>query len=57
MYAVVTCPGCKRSFIIKAHWKRVQCRYCGMRFKPQFIAVYKRIEDAQRALRARGFRA
>jgi len=53
MYAVVTCPKCKKSFIIKAHWKWVRCRYCGMRFKPQFIATYKRIEDAQRALKRR----
>jgi PHP family Zn ribbon phosphoesterase len=29
-YAVVTCPSCKRSFVIVARWtKRVRCRYCG----------------------------
>jgi protein-arginine kinase activator protein McsA len=53
MYAIVTCPKCKKSFIVKVHWKRVRCRYCGASFKPSFVAVYKRIEDAQRVLKRR----
>jgi uncharacterized protein YbaR (Trm112 family) len=33
-YAVVTCPSCRRSFIVVTRWtKRVRCRYCGRAFE------------------------
>jgi PHP family Zn ribbon phosphoesterase len=50
-YAVVTCPSCKRSFVIVARWtKRVRCRYCGRSFEVDLErrVLFKRREEALR---------
>ncbi len=53
-YAVVTCPSCRKSFVISTRWtKAVRCRYCGRRIK---VDLSRRVwfEDLEMAKRAAG---
>ena len=52
-YAVVTCPHCRKAFIILARWRRrVRCRFCGRSFAPDFsrASLFRTREEAVRQL-------
>jgi len=52
-YAVVTCPHCRKAFIIVTRWKkRVRCRHCGRSFTPDLsrTSLFRTREEAARQL-------
>ena len=52
-YAVVTCPHCRKQFIILLRWrKRVRCRFCGRSFKPDVskASLFRTRDEAARRL-------
>jgi len=52
-YALVTCPFCRRSFVIVTRWrKKVKCRYCGRSVEVDLArrVLFREREDAVRRL-------